>query len=70
VTLPPHEQAVLDRLEKNGNPLGWKPWKRDERGQAVMRTVLSGPAGVRRICTFTITEKGLVNHAPRKIHAA
>lgn len=68
--LPPHEQDVLDRLAKEGNPLGWKPHGRDERGQAMLQTVLPGKPGERRICRITLTEKGLVNHPPVIIKAA
>lgn len=68
--LPPHEQDVLDRLEKEGNPLGWKPLKRDERGQAIMQTTLPGKPGERRVCRMTLTEKGIECHPPVIIKVA
>lgn len=70
MTLPPHEQEVLDRLEKEGNPLGWKPLKRDERGRAIMQTILPGKQGERRICRMTLAPEGIECHPPVIIKVA
>lgn len=59
-----YEQAVIDRLESVGNPLGWKPYKRDEKGDAIMKTVLKGRdrdgRECERHCLMKITPRGLI----------
>lgn len=59
MVLPPHEQETLDRLACD-NPLGWKPWKRDPSGVAILRTDLPIPSmpGWVRVCTVALTPEG------------
>lgn len=67
MTLPPHEQEVLDRLRANGNPLNWKPHGRDEKGQAKLRALLPGKPGELRVCEATLTLRGIVHHPEQVI---
>lgn len=69
MSLKDYEAAFLERWEGMDNPLGWKPWGRDEDGNARMRCAVAGRVrnsitgekhSVLRICVMTITERGLV----------
>lgn len=57
--LKEQEDAVLERLEQTENPLGWRPWKRTEEGEALMRADIP-MSGYTRVLVMKITDKGLV----------
>lgn len=64
--MKPWEKDVLDRLEKEGNPLGWRPTGRDERGDGIMETTLpAGPNAVKH-CRMALREDGIHNF-PSKV---
>lgn len=60
MTLPPHEQIVLDRLAES-NPLGWKPKGRDQYGHGVLEAVLPAGEGKLKICRVTLTPQGMAH---------
>lgn len=60
MTLPTHEQEILDRLEAHGNPIGYEPWRRNDKGHAVMRAFIPLGDGRVKEGRMTITPKGLV----------
>lgn len=53
------DQQMLDRLAEY-NPLGWRPERRDDEGNAIFRTDLPGRDGATRICWMKVTPKGLL----------
>lgn len=57
--LRPHEREALERLERVGNPLGWKPHGRNENGDAILHARLSrGAQGGHRDCYVTLAPMG------------
>jgi hypothetical protein len=59
------DREVLERLEKDGNVLGWKPRSRDAEGNAVLHCTHPGSVNVKtgerslRVTYMKITEEGL-----------
>lgn len=59
------DREALERLEKGGNMLGWKPHSRDEEGNAILSCTHPGKVNpktgerVVRVAYMKITEAGL-----------
>lgn len=49
----------MDRLAKTENPLGWKPWARDESGAAIMKAEHRLADGSRRVMLMRIAPEGI-----------
>ncbi len=69
MTLPAHEQSVLDRLKRDGNPLGWRPEMRNKQGEAVIRCDVPIPRkpGWVRISRAALTTRGLVHYRSQEV---
>jgi hypothetical protein len=66
MTLPPHEQIVLDRLAES-NPLGWKPKGRTEEGYGILETVLPAGPGKLKVCRVVLHPNGMCHDSRQRI---